>query len=48
MRGTPVKRVYTGDGNLDETLAGRDRDVAGPEREWAITNDPNHEWMLKP
>ena len=22
--------------------------MAGPEREWAIANDPDHEWMLKP
>jgi 5-deoxy-glucuronate isomerase len=70
--GFALQRVYTGDGNLDETLAVRDRDVvlvprgyhtvsappgyavyylnvmAGPEREWAIANDPDHEWMLKP
>jgi 5-deoxy-glucuronate isomerase len=71
-RGFALQRVYTGDGNLDETLAVRDRDVvlvprgyhtvsappgyavyylnvmAGPERTWAIANDPDHEWMLKP
>jgi 5-deoxy-glucuronate isomerase len=71
-RGFALQRVYTGDGNLDETLAVRDRDVvlvprgyhtvsappgytvyylnvmAGPERTWAIVNDPDHEWMLNP
>jgi 5-deoxy-glucuronate isomerase len=70
--GFALQRVYTGDGNLDETLAVCDRDVvlvprgyhtvsappgytvyylnvmAGPVREWAIANDPDHEWMLKP
>ena len=70
--GFALQRVYTGDGNLDETLAVRDRDVvlvprgyhtvsappgyavyylnvmAGPKREWAIANDPDHEWMLEP
>jgi 5-deoxy-glucuronate isomerase len=70
--GFALQRVYTGDGNLDETLAVRDRDVvlvprgyhtvsappgyavyylnvmAGPKREWAIANDPDHEWMLRP
>jgi 5-deoxy-glucuronate isomerase len=70
--GFALQRVYTGDGNLDETLAVRDRDIvlvprgyhtvsappgyavyylnvmAGPVREWAIANDPDHEWMLKP
>jgi 5-deoxy-glucuronate isomerase len=70
--GFALQRVYSGDGNLDETLAVRDRDVvlvprgyhtvsappgyavyylnvmAGPQREWAIANDPDHEWMLKP
>jgi 5-deoxy-glucuronate isomerase len=70
--GFALQRVYTGDGNLDETLAVRDRDVvlvprgyhtvsappgyavyylnvmAGPKREWAIANDPDHEWMLQP
>ena len=70
--GFALQRVYTGDGNLDETLAVRDRDVvlvprgyhtvsappgyavyylnvmAGPERRWAIKNDPDHEWMLNP
>jgi 5-deoxy-glucuronate isomerase len=70
--GFALQRVYTDDGNLDETLAVRDRDVvlvprgyhtvsappgyavyylnvmAGPVREWAIANDPDHEWMLKP
>jgi 5-deoxy-glucuronate isomerase len=70
--GFALQRVYSGDGNLDETLAVRDRDVvlvprgyhtvsappgyavyylnvmAGPVREWAIANDPDHEWMLKP
>jgi 5-deoxy-glucuronate isomerase len=71
-QGFALQRVYTGDGNLDETVAVRDRDVvlvprgyhtvsappgyavyylnvmAGPERTWAIANDPDHEWMLKP
>jgi 5-deoxy-glucuronate isomerase len=71
-RGFALQRVYTGDGNLDETLAVRDGDVvlvprgyhtvsappgyavyylnvmAGPVRTWAIANDPDHEWMLKP
>jgi 5-deoxy-glucuronate isomerase len=71
-RGFALQRVYTGDGNLDETLAVRDRDVvlvprgyhtvsappgyavyylnvmAGPQRTWAIANDPDHEWMLNP
>jgi 5-deoxy-glucuronate isomerase len=71
-QGFALQRVYTGDGNLDETLAVRDRDVvlvprgyhtvsappgyavyylnvmAGPERTWAIANDPDHEWMLNP
>jgi 5-deoxy-glucuronate isomerase len=70
--GFALQRIYTGDGNLDETLAVRDRDIvlvprgyhtvsappgyavyylnvmAGPVREWAIANDPDHEWMLKP
>jgi 5-deoxy-glucuronate isomerase len=70
--GFALQRVYTGDGNLDETVTVRDRDVvlvprgyhtvsappgyavyylnvmAGPERTWAIANDPDHEWMLKP
>lgn len=70
--GFALQRVYTGDGNLDETLAVRDRDVvlvprgyhtvsappgyavyylnvmAGPERTWAVANDPDHEWMLQP
>ena len=70
--GFALQRVYSGDGNLDETLAVRDRDIvlvprgyhtvsappgyavyylnvmAGPVREWAIANDPDHEWMLKP
>jgi len=70
--GFALQRVYTGDGNLDETIAVRDRDVvlvprgyhtvsappgyavyylnvmAGPERTWAIANDPDHEWMLNP
>ncbi len=70
--GFALQRVYTGDGNLDETLTVRDRDVvlvprgyhtvsappgyavyylnvmAGPERTWAIANDPDHEWMLNP
>jgi 5-deoxy-glucuronate isomerase len=70
--GFALQRVYTGDGNLDETLAVRDRDVvlvprgyhtvsappgyavyylnvmAGPQRTWAIANDPDHEWMLNP
>jgi 5-deoxy-glucuronate isomerase len=70
--GFALQRVYTGDGNLDETLAVHDRDtvlvprgyhtvsappgyavyylnvMAGPQREWAIANDPDHEWMLNP
>jgi 5-deoxy-glucuronate isomerase len=70
--GFALQRVYTRDGNLDETVAVRDRDVvlvprgyhtvsappgyavyylnvmAGPERTWAIANDPDHEWMLNP
>jgi 5-deoxy-glucuronate isomerase len=70
--GFALQRVYTGDGNLDETLSVRDGDVvlvprgyhtvsappgyalyylnvmAGPERAWAIANDPDHEWMLEP
>jgi 5-deoxy-glucuronate isomerase len=70
--GFALQRVYTGDGNLDETVTVRDRDVvlvprgyhtvsappgyavyylnvmAGPERTWAIANDPDHEWMLNP
>jgi 5-deoxy-glucuronate isomerase len=70
--GFALQRVYTGDGNLDETLAVHDRDVvlvprgyhtvsappgyavyylnvmAGPQRTWAIANDPDHEWMLNP
>jgi len=70
--GFALQRVYTGDGNLDETLAVHDRDIvlvprgyhtvsappgyavyylnvmAGPVREWAIANDPDHEWMLEP
>jgi 5-deoxy-glucuronate isomerase len=72
QQGFALQRVYTDDGNLDETLAVRDRDVvlvprgyhtvsappgyavyylnvmAGPERTWAIANDPDHEWILKP
>ncbi|MCW3064985.1 MAG: 5-deoxy-glucuronate isomerase [Solirubrobacterales bacterium] len=71
-QGFALQRVYTGDGELDETLAVRDRDVvlvprgyhtvsappgyevyylnvmAGPTREWAIANDPDHEWLLQP
>lgn len=71
-QGFALQRVYTGDGNLDETVAVRNRDVvlvprgyhtvsappgyavyylnvmAGPERTWAIANDPDHEWTLKP
>ena len=71
-QGFALQRVYTGDGELDETLAVRDRDVvlvprgyhpvsappgyavyylnvmAGPVRAWAIANDPDHEWTLKP
>jgi 5-deoxy-glucuronate isomerase len=70
--GFALQRVYTGDGNLDETVTVRDRDVvlvprgyhtvsappgyavyylnvmAGPERTWAIANDPDHEWTLNP
>jgi 5-deoxy-glucuronate isomerase len=70
-RGFALQRVYTGDRELDETLAVHDRDtvlvprgyhtvsappgydlyylnvMAGPAREWAIANDPDHEWMLQ-
>lgn len=42
--GFALQRVYTGDGNLDETLAVRDRDVVLVP----IANDPDHEWMLQP
>jgi len=71
-QGFALQRVYSADGNLDEAVAVRDRDVvlvpggyhtvsappgyalyylnvmAGPERTWAIANDPDHEWMLDP
>jgi 5-deoxy-glucuronate isomerase len=70
-RGFALQRVYTGDRELDETLAVHDGDtvlvprgyhtvsappgydlyylnvMAGPTREWAIANDPDHEWMLQ-
>jgi 5-deoxy-glucuronate isomerase len=69
--GFGLQRVYTADGELDETVAVRDRDtvlvprgyhtvsappgydlyylnvMAGPTRAWAISNDPDHEWMLR-
>jgi 5-deoxy-glucuronate isomerase len=69
--GFALQRVYTADGELDETVAVRDRDtvlvprgyhtvsappgydlyylnvMAGPTRAWAISNDPDHEWMLR-
>jgi len=69
--GFGLQRVYTADGDLDETVAVRDRDtvlvprgyhtvsappgydlyylnvMAGPKRAWAISNDPDHEWMLR-
>ena len=69
--GFGLQRVYTADGDLDETVAVRDRDtvlvprgyhtvsappgydlyylnvMAGPTRAWAISNDPDHEWMLR-
>ena len=68
--GFGLQRVYTAEGDLDETVAVRDRDtvlvprgyhtvsappgydlyylnvMAGPTRAWAISNDPDHEWML--
>jgi len=71
-RGFALQRVYTAEGDLDETLCVRDRDVvlvprgyhtvsappgyalyylnvmAGPVREWAVANDPAHEWTLAP
>jgi 5-deoxy-glucuronate isomerase len=71
-QGFALQRVYTGDGELDETVVVRNRDVvlvprgyhtvsaapgyslyylnvrAGPERAWAIANDPDHEWTLSP
>jgi 5-deoxy-glucuronate isomerase len=69
--GFGLQRVYTAEGDLDETVAVRDRDtvlvprgyhtvsappgydlyylnvMAGPTRAWAISNDPDHEWMLR-
>jgi 5-deoxy-glucuronate isomerase len=69
--GFGLQRVYTADGDLDETVTVRDRDtvlvprgyhtvsappgydlyylnvMAGPTRAWAISNDPDHEWMLR-
>jgi len=69
--GFGLQRVYTADGDLDETVVVRDRDtvlvprgyhtvsappgydlyylnvMAGPTRAWAISNDPDHEWMLR-
>jgi 5-deoxy-glucuronate isomerase len=70
--GFALQRVYSADGELDETMSLRDRDtvlvprgyhtvsappgydlyylnvMAGPTRAWAITNDPEHEWRLRP
>lgn len=70
--GFGLQRVYTSDGELDEAIAFRDRDVvlvprgyhtvsappgydlyylnvmAGPDRAWAVANDPDHEWTLAP
>ena len=70
--GFALQRVYSADGELDETMSMRDRDtvlvprgyhtvsappgydlyylnvMAGPTRAWAITNDPDHEWRLRP
>ena len=69
--GFGLQRVYSAEGDLDETVAVRDRDtvlvprgyhtvsappgydlyylnvMAGPTRAWAISNDPDHEWMLR-
>jgi 5-deoxy-glucuronate isomerase len=69
--GFGLQRVYSAGGDLDETVAVRDRDtvlvprgyhtvsappgydlyylnvMAGPKRAWAISNDPDHEWMLR-
>jgi 5-deoxy-glucuronate isomerase len=71
-KGFALQRVYTGDGELDETMAVRDRDtvlvprgyhtvsappgydlyylnvMAGPRREWAIQDDPDHAWLKQP
>ena len=71
-QGFALQRVYSGDGELDETMVVHDRDtvlvprgyhtvsappgyrlyylnvMAGPFRVWAIRNDPNHEWLLRP
>ncbi|HSD77451.1 MAG TPA: 5-deoxy-glucuronate isomerase [Solirubrobacteraceae bacterium] len=71
-RGFALQRVYTAEGDLDETMAVRDRDtvlvprgyhtvsappgydlyylnvMAGPVRDWAVANDPDHEWTLRP
>ena len=71
-RGFALQRVYSADGELDETMSIRDRDtvlvprgyhtvsappgydlyylnvMAGPTRVWAIANDPDHEWRLRP
>jgi 5-deoxy-glucuronate isomerase len=70
--GFALQRVYSADGELDETMSVRDRDtvlvprgyhtvsappgydlyylnvMAGPTRAWAIANDPDHEWRLRP
>lgn len=70
--GFALQRVYTDDGDLDESMAVPDRGtvlvprgyhtvsappgydnyylnvMAGPHREWAIHNDPAHEWLLNP
>ena len=69
--GFGLQRVYSAEGDLDETVAVRNRDtvlvprgyhtvsappgydlyylnvMAGPTRAWAISNDPDHEWMLR-
>jgi 5-deoxy-glucuronate isomerase len=69
-QGFALQRVYGGD--LDETLAVRDREIvlvprgyhtvsappgyalyylnvmAGPVRAWAVANDPDHDWVMRP
>jgi 5-deoxy-glucuronate isomerase len=71
-RGFALQRVYTVEGDLDETMTVGDRDtvlvprgyhtvsappgydnyylnvMAGPVRDWAFANDPDHEWTLQP
>jgi len=68
--GFALQRVYTPDGDLDETLVVRDLDLvlvprgyhvvaaapgydawylnimAGPERVWRFTVDPDHRWLM--